>query len=316
MLFSIKKAVVLTVLAFSLSSCANKDPIPVPSTDGTLSVACSDQTYQGFPRLELKMRSSYFVCHEGFALQYSGRFHSALWVTEKLVASNLDEKLVSRENEKFRPDGFLPEGVTPEPKFWSNSGFDRGHLAPAADFAENPVAMKRSFYTSNIVPQNPDNNRRVWAKLEKNVRAWARQKGEVYVVTGPIFHAGGRVGTPVGWISLNPKEQKYIIEEYHQEEVYDPAKQKKVKQKKKSEIRQGIAVPSHLYKIIYDPKTKQGIAFVLPNAPVPENDLARYATTIAEVERLTMIRFFPNLPMEEQAQIKTNVAPQNWLIGL
>lgn len=314
MFLNFKNVVAGALLALAVSGCANKDPIPVPKQGAT--TECSDQTYQGFPKLETGMKTSFFVCHLGFALQYSGKLHSALWVTEHLQASQLDEKLVSREQEKFRPDGFLPEGVTPDPRIWSNTGFDRGHLAPAADFAENAAAMKRSFYTSNIISQNPDNNRRIWAKLEKNVRSWARQKGEVYVVTGPIFYAGGRVGTPVGWISLTAKEQKYIIEEYNQEEVYDPAKQKMVKSKKKNQVKSGIAVPSHLYKIVYDPKTNEGIAFILPNVPIPENQLPRYATTIAEVEKLTMIRFFPDMPIEQQAAVKTRVNPQSWLIGL
>jgi endonuclease G len=311
-----RTGVTTLVLSLGLLTGCAQEPIPVPTG---ASAPCADLTYQGFPRLEIDppLKAGFFVCHSGFALQYAKPLHSALWAVQRLDAQNLDETKATREREKFRPDGFLPAGLTPSPDRFSNSGYDRGHLAPAADFKENPAGMSQSFYTSNIVPQHPDNNRHIWARLEKNTRAWAMQKGQVYVITGPVFFAGGRPFTPQGWLSLDKKKVKYVIEEYdHQEtEVVKDENGRKKRVKKKKVPPEAIAVPSHMYKVIYDPKANTAIAFVIPNTSVPENALPQYATTVAEVERVTSLRFFPDLPFEQQRALKTQVNAQAWILS-
>lgn len=314
-IFSRAGAAALALSLALLTGCV-AEPIPVPTG---ANAPCADLTYQGFPRLEHNppLKSGFFVCHNGFALQYAKPFHSALWAVERLDAQNLDETKATREREKFRPDGFLPKGLTPTADRYTNSGYDRGHLAPAADFKENPAGMSQSFYTSNIVPQHPDNNRYIWARLEKNTRAWAMQKGQVYVITGPVFFAGGRPFTPQGWLSFDQKKVQYVIEEYeyNQTEIVTDKNGKKKKVKKKKLPPEAIAVPSHMFKVIYDPKANSAIAFVVPNTGVPEAALPQYATTVAEVERLTALRFFPDLPFDQQAALKTQVNPQAWILS-
>ena len=294
-------------VALVLAGCADR-PVPVPQ--GT-NAPCADLTHQGFPRLEPSLRNTYFVCHNGLALQYAVPVRSALWVVERLDATALDQETVTRDKEAFRPDGHLPVGLTPLPERFTQSGYDRGHLAPAADFKENPAGMSHSFYTSNIVPQVPGNNRGIWARLEINVRIWARQKGQLYVVTGPVFYAGGRPFTPTGWLSEKKGKPQYVIEEYQETER---DKDGQVKAKKKKKAPKGIAVPSHLYKVIYDPAADTAIAFVVPNADIPEQALPRYATTVAEVERLTNLRFFPDLPLERQGFLKTTADASRWVL--
>ncbi len=314
-LFSRAGALVLALSFGLLTGCA-QEPIPVPTGSNA---PCADLTYQGFPRLEYNppLKQGFFVCHQGFALQYAKPLHSPLWAVERLEAQNLDENKVTRDKEKFRPDGFLPKGLTPTADRYTNSGYDRGHLAPAADFKENPAGMSQSFYTSNIVPQHPDNNRNIWARLEKNTRAWAQQKGEVYVITGPVFYAGGKPFTPMGWLAFDNKKVQYVIQEYdyQQEKTVTDKNGRKRKVKKKKLPPAAIAVPSHLFKIIYDPKANSAIAFVVPNAGVPESALPQYATTVAEVERVTALRFFPNLPFEQQGLLKTQVNAQAWILS-
>lgn len=295
------------LLVASAVACTPQS-IPVPAAGGE----CSDLTYQGFPRLEPPMRSSFFVCHKGLALQYAVPVRSALWVVQHLKASDLDQPTVSREREEFRPDARLPEGITPTPDRFTRTGYDRGHLAPAADFVENPAGMSHSFYTSNIVPQDPGNNRGIWVRLEKNVRAWARQKGEVYVVTGPIYYAGAKPFTPQGWLALTDGRAEYVIEEYARG---DEETRREQRERKKRRGARAIGVPSHLYKVVYDPAANTAIAFVVPNVDVPSASLPQYATTVAEVERLTHLRFFPDLPLEEQGPLKTQVNPQAWLLS-
>lgn len=69
---------------------------------------------------------------------------------------------------------------------YAGSGFDRGHMAPAGDMASEE-AMTQGFSLANIIPQAPINNRKVWAKIEKDTRKYVmRAKGDVYVIKATI----------------------------------------------------------------------------------------------------------------------------------
>jgi len=300
------------ILGLGLSGCA-PETNPVPTTI-TAATECGDLTFQGFPRLEPADPRMFFRCHEGFALNYHPRLRASLWVVQRLDADDLDERTASRDKEEFRADGFLPKGMTPDSERWTNTGYDRGHLAPADDFRENQVAMSHSFYTSNIVPQDPSHNRGIWRVLEQNTRRWALEKGQLYVITGPIFEDF----TPLGWLGLND-EGNYVIAE--QDLVKQNQEKKRIEEARRrgQELKKlpppinGIAIPTHLYKVIYDPAQHTAIAFVVPNVPgLTTEQLPQFATSVAAVEQVTRIRFFPDLPFEQQAALKTQVNPSQW----
>jgi len=124
----------------------------------------------------------------GYAFCYSEQHEQPLWVTYELTDKEALTKVAQRRN-NFRKDplvktssAFLDDYV--------NSGYDRGHLAPAADMAWSEVAMSDSFYLSNMSPQNPSLNRGMWAQLERHCRTWAVENGKVHIVTGPVIQAG------------------------------------------------------------------------------------------------------------------------------
>jgi len=71
---------------------------------------------------------------------------------------------------------------------YKNSGFDRGHLLPAADMKWSQKAMDETFFMSNISPQNPYFNRYgLWRKSESLVRNWVKEKKELIVVVGGVL---------------------------------------------------------------------------------------------------------------------------------
>tara|TARA_B110000046_G_C12884807_1_gene351734 strand:- start:20 stop:415 length:396 start_codon:yes stop_codon:yes gene_type:complete len=72
---------------------------------------------------------------------------------------------------------------------YKGSGFDRGHLAPAADMAWYADAMSESFFYSNMSPQNRFFNHGIWEKLEEEIRSWAVVYDSTQIVTGPVFTA-------------------------------------------------------------------------------------------------------------------------------
>ena len=93
--------------------------------------------------------------------------------------------LVSRKN-NFRVDKKINKGSATLSDY-KNSGYDRGHLAPAADMKNSAISMSESFLFSNISPQVPSFNRGIWKELEALVRDWVDSEGDMYIVTGPIL---------------------------------------------------------------------------------------------------------------------------------
>ena len=128
------------------------------------------------------------IDHGYFKIAYNPDRRLAEYVTYQLAANQLKNKSAERSN-KFIPDPFLVKRniaytVTSE---YTNSGYDRGHLAPSADFAWNQEANNKTFVMSNMAPQTPGLNRDAWKRLEEQVRKWACGEELVTVITGPVL---------------------------------------------------------------------------------------------------------------------------------
>lgn len=72
-----------------------------------------------------------------------------------------------------------------------------------------------------------------------------------------------------------------------------------------------VAVPTHMWKVIVDPGSNQGIGFFLPNTAIPVKDLPQYIVSIREIEQLTGIDFHPELPVD-LSSVETDVNPGHW----
>ncbi len=91
---------------------------------------------------------------------------------------------VPRRND-FRPDPALPKGwYQVRSSDYNNSGYDRGHMTPAADRDNTPQNISATFLMTNIVPQAPDNNQGPWAQLENYSRGLVEQGKELYIIAG------------------------------------------------------------------------------------------------------------------------------------
>ncbi|WP_420575036.1 DNA/RNA non-specific endonuclease [Kordia sp.] len=127
------------------------------------------------------------VHHEGYSLSYNEDFEQAEW-----VAYELKKNQVVYTDFK-RPYFEQDDAVKTESAHWRNykkSGYDRGHLCPAADRKYSKAAFTETFLTSNISPQKHAFNAGVWNRLEQKVRYWAKKYDGVYVVTGGILENG------------------------------------------------------------------------------------------------------------------------------
>lgn len=122
------------------------------------------------------------VDYTGFTVSFNESLRIPNYVTYELTASETD-------GEETRMRKFLQDpnvAGCPEHKDYTNSGYDRGHMAPAADMKWSKDAMRDCFYLTNICPQNQKLNREAWQALEEKTRAWAVRDGKLIVIVGPI----------------------------------------------------------------------------------------------------------------------------------
>jgi endonuclease G len=153
-----------------------------------------------------------------FLIRYNTASRTPDWVAYRLTTAQMTAVAASELGRlsRFRPNPDFPEPGFRQPRHddYTNSGFDRGHNAPSKTFTWAEEAWRDTYWTTNIAPQNPDMNRKIWKCLEASVRDWAKRYGELEVFTG-VFFAGQepRIGGQVR-----------------------------------------IAVPSHFWKVVYRPR--------------------------------------------------------------
>lgn len=126
------------------------------------------------------------LCFDEFAIVHWGKSATPLWAAQRLTRENvIATKQVNRVDE-FHPEERLHANERSELSHFRRSGYDRGHLAAAADMASE-VSQRGSFSLANMIPQDPTLNRGVWASFESSTRNLALKFGEVYVITGVYF---------------------------------------------------------------------------------------------------------------------------------
>ncbi len=206
----------------------------------------------------------------GYTLKYAEKYELPAWVAYVLQQDQIngDE---ARDNQ-FMPDPAVRSG-TAVTSDYTRSGYDRGHMAPAADFKNSYQVMKETFYMSNICPQQPQFNRGIWLELEKMVRIWAYKYKKIYVVTGPVLEPG------LPTIGRTNK----------------------------------VAVPRQFYKVLLyvNPPYVKGIAFLMNNAP-SDAPLKKFVVPIDQVERLTGVDFFPQLPDYIESKVEAKSLAGEW----
>jgi endonuclease G len=141
------------------------------------------------------------VCYSEYGLMHSGVTRTPLYSAEHLTRESLAHAKTMKRSSKFFPDPDIPLSERAELRDYARSGYDRGHVAPSADMPD-AKSQQECFSLANMVPQVPGNNRGPWEGIESTVRKMASGRGELYVVTGPIFQGnslhriGGKVLVP------------------------------------------------------------------------------------------------------------------------
>ena len=141
------------------------------------------------------------LCNIGFAELHSGVTRTPLYSAEHLTVEHLLQGRGLKRLNSFHPEDRLPASDRAELSDYARSGYDRGHIAPSGDMFSSE-SQHESFSLANMIPQEPSINRGVWERIESGVRRMAKGKGELFVVTGPLFQGdkldriAGRVLVP------------------------------------------------------------------------------------------------------------------------
>lgn len=177
-----------------------------------------------------------------------------------------------------RPDTFTVDRRTAariSPDAYTNSGYDRGHLAPNYAIATRygRAAQEETFLMSNITPQRHALNAGLWKSLEQKIAtSYPARYGEVWVLTGPVFNA------------------------------------------RPQRLRSGIQIPDAFFLIVIDEHEGKlrTLALLVPHHAAPGGSAADYITSIDEIERRTQLDFLHELDDASENQLEQHRAPRPW----
>ncbi|XP_075684802.1 nuclease EXOG, mitochondrial [Rhinoderma darwinii] len=225
----------------------------------------------GFPQSGAEVRQ-----YVGHALSYDQAKKIPRWVIEHLTK----EKLVGFAERKhclFKPDPNVPPMFGANNEDYLQSGWSRGHMAPAGDCKYSTEAMAETFYLSNIVPQNYENNSGFWNRFEMYCRDLTQRFEDVWIVSGPLTlpvqHEDGK------------KNVRYQVIG-----------------------KDDVAVPTHLFKVILARKkqseeTLAEGAFVVPNIPISfQHQLPEYQVPLEKLEKMSGLVFFPQVAKSKEVK--------------
>jgi endonuclease G len=180
---SIKVNLILIAAGFVLTICLAATQ---SDTNSLLNNTVAENLQDNRVEIPAKItgRQEQIINHIGYTVSYNSDWKIPNW-----VAYELTKEEVAGTVPRF--DAFVPDPDVPYEKSattydYTGTGWDRGHMAPAGDMKWSEQAMKESFYLSNICPQNKNLNGGIWNDLEIQIRELAQQKGNIYVVCGPI----------------------------------------------------------------------------------------------------------------------------------
>ncbi|KAM9387894.1 nuclease EXOG, mitochondrial [Phaethornis superciliosus] len=226
----------------------------------------------GFPEAGTETR-----CYTNHALSYDQAKRVPRWVIEHIskqkTLGNAD-----RKHCKFRPDPNIPLMFSAVNEDYLGSGWSRGHMAPAGDNKFSARAMAETFYLSNIVPQNYENNAGFWNRMEMYCRELTERFEDVWIVSGPLTLP-----------QTNEDGKKSVTYQVIGKD--------------------DVAVPSHLYKVILARRTRTSTeplvlgAFVVPNNPIGfSHHLTEFQVNIEDLEKMSGLVFFPLVDKTKDVQ--------------
>lgn len=207
--------------------------------------------------------------YTGFTVNFNPAWHVPNYVVWELTGAEAEGN--EPRSSKFRPD---PDVLgCPTLDDYRNSGYDRGHMAPAGDMKWNREAMADSHYLTNMVPQDHNINSGRWSTLEKKCRQWAQRDSAIIIIAGPIL--SDEITRTIG--------------------------------------ASRVAVPDRFFKVLLSPYTNpvRAIGFIIPNSPTPDG-VEQMVTSVDNIESITGFNFFSSLPDDIENEVESQANWNDW----
>ena len=226
--------------------------------------------FGGIPRCKTPLT---VLKNDAYWVGYSEEKRSPLWAAYRLTDAMSDEKPPARA-ESFLPDRRTTAQVTSDQ--YTNSGYDRGHLASSYSIAKcyGATAQLQTFLMSNVVPRRHAFNAGIWKSLEmKEINTLAPRCQSIWIITGPIYPAVITRTLP-----------------------------------------SGIPVPEAFYKIILDEINGKirAMAFIIDHDSENDTDLSACLVSINEIEKRTGLDFYMGFPETVQTALESDTNTKIW----
>ncbi|KAK0548971.1 nuclease [Tilletia horrida] len=246
--------------------------------------------------------------HTVFISSYDRRLRHPSWTAEHLTAASLrrnngggsgpEPDRPDRSRSVFKEDERIPLPFRARLADYFRSGYDRGHMVPAADAKISQQAMDETFLLTNMAPQvGAGFNRDYWAHTEDFVRRLTNAFADVYVFTLPLYlprqDPDGKhrvtyevIGNPPN-VAVPTHFAKVILASGRPGRVPAlPPPQSLLSSQQQPAL--ALAAP-------LDPSYTGLAAFVIPNAVVPnETPLRAFDLPLDAVERAAGLTLFPD----------------------
>ena len=241
----------------------------------------------GVPAEPATATHEHLLVQVDYVINYDDDLRVPIWSAYRLRKEDVS---VNRERiEGFRRDARLSDPTASLLSDYSNSGYDRGHMAPSDSFPQTVSSMVSTYILSNMTPQLGELNQQAWKWLEEQERAWAQKYSRVWVITGAIFDKNGD-----GKRDADADAER---------------------------IKSRVGIPTGYYKIIVrKPALGQldAIAFVVPQVDPTRHDTPKpdyfkmHLGTIDQIEQFTGLDFFPKLIKSQQDALESKKPADLW----
>lgn len=277
---------------------------------------CPQHYPLGAPEIVGQSKDSYIkrslnLCRTSYAVQFDTFFKTPISVSEIITADNVNRKSDEREN-NFQPDPTVNGNLQATLEDYQHSGFDRGHMAPFVDMKVNndknspqlnqeltSKAENESFFLTNMVPQvGPNMNRGIWKNLETKVRLWAKDRGEIYVISGPIYET---YFDTIG-------KSKVAVPNYLYKVIIDPKTMESI-----SFLMPNVQVKMKTTRVL-DRGNKEHPQTLPENAVDCNNycNLTNFVVDLSLIEDKTGLKFYPQLNEKDKQKLERTSDKMSW----
>ena len=231
---------------------------------GWLELPALDNPNLGYYSHNFKMNGK---TYRNYSFGWSQKDRVALWVAYPLCKLYTNGN-VGRTNE-WALDPLLGNDSS-APLGGYGGRYDRGHQVPSNDRQCCYEANAQTFYGTNMTPQEPNLNQKGWQDLELMVHGWANTSDTTYVVTGCVVDGA----------------KEFTTDTYGQR----------------------MTVPTAYFKALlkYSAASTLGqwnaIGFYYEHKPYIGSPTKNHSISIDELEKMTGLDFFVNLPSKIGAE--------------